>query len=112
MLCTLTSSMDFIFIHGAPGSGKSTLAWALRDDLQSSCFEFGWIPEFRVKRDSTITQEEEKSLAFENLTLVIKNHVRHGFENHHRFARSRHPNHSRGFYRVFVPAHHALGGQR
>jgi shikimate kinase len=73
--------MDFIFIHGAPGTGKSTLAWALQNQLQSPCFEFGWIPEFRVKRDSTITWEEEESLSFENLTLVVKNYVRHGFEN-------------------------------
>lgn len=72
--------MDFVFIHGAPGSGKSTLAWALQNYLQSPCFEFGWIPEFRVKRDSTITWEEEESLAFENLTLVAKNYIRHGFE--------------------------------
>lgn len=72
--------MDFIFIHGAPGTGKSTLAWALQNHLQGPCFEFGWIPEFRVKRDSTITWEEEESLAFENLTLVVKNDVRHGFE--------------------------------
>ena len=72
--------MDFIFIHGAPGTGKSTLAWALQQHLQSPCFEFGWIPEFRVKRDSTITWEEEESFAFENLTLVAKNYARHGFE--------------------------------
>ncbi len=72
--------MDFIFIHGAPGTGKSTLAWALQHHLQSPCFEFGWIPEFRVKRDSTITWEEEESLSFENLTLVVKNYVLHGFE--------------------------------
>jgi hypothetical protein len=56
------------------------LAWALQNHLQSPCFEFGWIPEFRVKRDSTITWEEEESLAFENLILVVKNYVRHGFE--------------------------------
>ncbi len=72
--------MDFIFIHGAPGTGNSTLAWALQNHLQSPCFEFGWIPEFRVKREGTITWEEEESLAFENLTLVVKNYVRHGFE--------------------------------
>ncbi len=72
--------MDFIFIHGAPATGKSTLAWALQQHLQCPCFEFGWIPEFRTKRDSTITWEEEESLAFENLTLVVKNYVRHGFE--------------------------------
>jgi predicted ABC-type ATPase len=72
--------MDFIFIHGAPGSGKSTLSWALQNQLQSPCFEFGWIPEFRVKRDTTITWTEEESFSFENLTLVVKNYVRHGFE--------------------------------
>jgi adenylate kinase family enzyme len=72
--------MDFIFIHGAPGSGKSTLAWALQNHLQGPCFEFGWIPEFRVKRDTTITWTEEESFSFENLTLVVKNYVRHGFE--------------------------------
>lgn len=73
--------MDFIFIHGAPGTGKSSLAWALQAKFQSPCFEFGWIPEFRVKRNSTITYEEEEGLAFENLTLVVKNYVRHGFGN-------------------------------
>ena len=73
--------MDFIFIHGAPGTGKSSLAWALQAHFQSPCFEFGWIPEFRVKRNSTITYEEEEGLAFENLTLVVKNYVRHGFGN-------------------------------
>ena len=72
---------DFIFIHGAPGTGKSSLAWALQAKFQSPCFEFGWIPEFRVKRNSTITYEEEEGLAFENLTLVVKNYVRHGFGN-------------------------------
>lgn len=70
-----------IFIHGAPGTGKSSLAWALQAKFQSPCFEFGWIPEFRVKRNSTITYEEEEGLAFENLTLVVKNYVRHGFGN-------------------------------
>ena len=72
---------DFIFIHGAPGTGKSSLAWALQAKFQSPCFEFGWIPEFRIKRNSTISYEEEEGLAFENLTLVVKNYVRHGFGN-------------------------------
>ena len=73
--------MDYIFIHGSPGSGKSSLAWALQAKLESPCFEFGWIPEFRIKRNSTISYEEEENLAFENLTLVIKNYVQHGFGN-------------------------------
>lgn len=73
--------MDFIFIQGAPGTGKSSLAWALQERLQSPCFEFGWIPEFRVKKNSTISYEEEEELAFENLGLVLKNYVRRGFGN-------------------------------
>jgi adenylate kinase family enzyme len=73
--------MDLIFIHGAPGAGKSTLAWALQKELQSPCFEFGWIPEFRVKANSTITWEEEELFSFENLELVVRNYLRHGFEN-------------------------------
>lgn len=73
--------MDFIFIHGAPGTGKSSLAWALQARLQSPCFEFGWIPEFRVKTNSTISWEEEEAFAFENLALVLRNYVRHGFGN-------------------------------
>ncbi len=72
---------DIIFIHGAPGTGKSSLAWALQERLKSPCFEFGWIPEFRLKNNSTITYVEEESLAFENLTLVIKNYISHGFCN-------------------------------
>jgi hypothetical protein len=52
----------------------------LQHHLQSLCFEFGWIPEFRVKLEGTITWEEEEFLSVENLTLVVKNYVRHGFE--------------------------------
>ena len=73
--------MDFIFIHGAPGTGKSSLAWALQSRFQSPCFEFGWIPEFRTKSNSTISYVEEEGLAFENLCLVLRNYVRHGFDN-------------------------------
>jgi len=71
---------QIIFIAGAPGTGKSTIAKLLQKKLGSPCFEFGWIPEFR-KKDSktTIPYEEEESIAFENLTLVLKNYVKHGF---------------------------------
>jgi adenylate kinase family enzyme len=73
--------MDLILIHGAPGAGKSTLAWALQKELECPCFEFGWIPEFRVKTNSTITWEEEEGLSFENLELVVRNYLRHDFGN-------------------------------
>lgn len=70
---------DFIFIAGAPGSGKSTLAKRLQERLGSPCFEFGWIPEFRLPGPDS--QAREEALSFENLTLVVKNYVRHGYRN-------------------------------
>lgn len=73
--------VDVIIIAGAPGSGKSTLGEALRDRLQSPYFEFGWIPEFRKLPNRELTQPEEESLSFENLSLVAKNYLRHGYKN-------------------------------
>lgn len=72
--------MDFVVIHGAPGTGKSSLARALQQRLQGPCFEFGWIPEFRVRKGSVVPYAEEASLAFDNLVLVAKNYVKHGFD--------------------------------
>jgi adenylate kinase family enzyme len=61
----------FIFIAGAPGAGKSTVAAVLQRRLGTRLSEFGWIPEFR-DTDTRISYEEEESLAFENLTLVLR----------------------------------------
>ncbi len=72
---------DIIFIAGAPGTGKSSVAHALQKKLASPCFEFGWIPEFRQKGAKTISYQEEEGIAFENLVLVTKNYVKHGFGN-------------------------------
>ena len=71
----------FIFIAGAPGSGKSSVAAAVQRKLGTPLFEFGWIPEFRNTGTRTISYEEDESLAFENLTLVLRNYARHGFRN-------------------------------
>jgi len=71
----------FIFIAGAPGSGKSSISKALQLKLDSPLFEFGWIPEFRNTGTKTTTYNEDEALAFENLTLVIKNYAKHGFHN-------------------------------
>ena len=72
---------DLIFIAGAPGVGKSSVASELQKKLGSPCFEFGWIPEFRQKGSETIPYKEEESIAFENLVLVVKNYVKHKFNN-------------------------------
>jgi hypothetical protein len=69
----------YIFIAGAPGGGKSTLAKRLQERLGSPCFEFGWIPEFRLPGPQS--QAREEALSFENLTLVVKNYHRHGYRN-------------------------------
>lgn len=69
----------FIFIAGAPGSGKSTVAAILQRRLGGPLFEFGWIPEFRNTGTRVTTYTEDEALAFENLTLVLKNYARHGY---------------------------------
>ena len=72
---------NIIFIAGAPGSGKSTIAKILQKKLGSPCFEFGWIPEFRQKGSEIISYQEEEGMSFENLILVAKNYIKHGFNN-------------------------------
>lgn len=72
---------SLIFIAGAPGTGKSSVALVLHNKLKTPIFEFGWIPEFRQKGNTEISYKEEEKIAFENLTLVLKNYVKHGFKN-------------------------------
>ena len=69
----------FIFLAGASGAGKSTLAAILQRRLGTPLFEFGWVPEFRGTGTRVTSYGEDEALAFENLTLVLNNCVRHGF---------------------------------
>jgi predicted kinase len=74
--------MGVIIIHGAPGCGKTTVSRALHEKLKSPWFEFGWIPEFaNLTPHTRITPKQEEQIAFENLVLVAKNYMRHGFTN-------------------------------
>jgi broad-specificity NMP kinase len=72
---------DIIFIAGAPGTGKSSVAKYIQEKLNCPCFEFGWIPEFRNKGNESISYIEDEAIAFENLSLVAKNYIKHGFKN-------------------------------
>ena len=72
---------DVIFLAGAPGVGKSAVAKLLQGKLKTPLFEFGWIPEFRDKGGLEISYEEEEQISFENLTLVVKNYLKHAFKN-------------------------------
>lgn len=74
--------MDLIIIHGAPGTGKTTVSQRIHELLRSPWFEFGWIPEFRQKNSHLmISYDEEEEISFENLVLVCKNYLKHGYEN-------------------------------
>ena len=68
-----------IIIAGAPGTGKSSLAKLLQERSGAPMFEFGWIPEFRNRPNGLIPYDEEEQISFENLILVSKNYLRHGY---------------------------------
>lgn len=74
--------MQLIILRGAPGCGKTTVAGLLHQHFGSPWFEFGWIPEFRKLNPHTeMSYEQEEVMTFETLTIVVKNYIRHGFEN-------------------------------
>ena len=74
--------MDIIVIHASPGNGKTTISKKLHERLESPWFEFGWIPEFtKLNPHTRILPKNEEQLAFENLILVSKNYIKHGFKN-------------------------------
>jgi predicted kinase len=68
-----------IIIGGAPGSGKSTLARGLRASLGAVWVDFGRLREFHLRPDWSDQSAAEESMTFENLTMILRNSVRHGY---------------------------------
>jgi broad-specificity NMP kinase len=72
---------ELIVIGGAPGCGKSTLAAQLRVLLRGPWIDFGRLREFHLEHDWSNQSREEEAMTFENLLLIIRNYIRHGYRN-------------------------------
>ncbi len=73
---------DLIILSGAPGTGKTTIAWKLKEKLDPTTYiDFGWLREWHLMRDWSNANQEEEDFAFENLVLVLKNYIKHGYKN-------------------------------
>jgi broad-specificity NMP kinase len=70
-----------IVIGGAPGCGKSTLATQLRALLRGPWIDFGRLREFHLERDWSNESIEEEAMTFENLISMVRNYLRHGYNN-------------------------------
>jgi predicted kinase len=73
--------VDLIVIAGAPGSGKTTVANLLHEELGSVLLDFGRLREPHLRPDGSDESEEEEAMAFESLLFVLRNYLRHGYEN-------------------------------
>lgn len=72
---------DFIFIAGSPGTGKTTISKLLQKKLDSPLIDFGNLRVFHLDREWTNANEKEEQMSFENLTFILKNYAKHGYEN-------------------------------
>ncbi len=73
---------DFIFIAGSPGSGKTTISNLLKAKLKNPpMLDFGWIRELHLDKKWKNANNKEEQMSFENLTFILKNYVKHGYQN-------------------------------
>jgi hypothetical protein len=78
----MSNNLPPVDLNNSPGNGNTTLSRKLHEHFQSTYFEFGWIPEFRMLAPSMkISQKDEEQLSFENLILVSKDYNQHGYKN-------------------------------
>ncbi len=73
--------VDLILIAGAPGSGKTTVAKLLHERLGSVLLDYGCLRQPHLDREWSNESEAEEAMAFENLVFVLRNYIRHGYEN-------------------------------
>lgn len=43
--------------------------------------DFGWIREFHLDREWKNANKKEEQMAFENLVFILKNYLKHGYQN-------------------------------
>jgi adenylate kinase family enzyme len=72
---------DVIVIAGAPGSGKSTVAELLKAKLDSVHVDLGHLRNFHLDPEWKKGTEQEEQMSFENLVLILKNYIKHGYKN-------------------------------
>jgi chloramphenicol 3-O-phosphotransferase len=72
---------QIIVIAGAPGSGKTTVTQLLHEHYQSVMIDFGWLRQFHLDRMWTRASKAEEAMAFENLTFILRNYLKHGYSH-------------------------------
>ncbi|MBI5390873.1 AAA family ATPase [Candidatus Woesearchaeota archaeon] len=73
---------DLIIIHGAQGSGKTTIARLLQKALNyPPMLDFDWFRGHHLDPLWKNANKQEETVAFQNLLLVVKNYLKHGFKS-------------------------------
>ena len=72
---------DLIVIAGSPGSGKTTVGELVHANLASPYIDFASLREFHLDREWKTQNPAEEAMAFDNLTYIIRNYIRHGWKN-------------------------------
>ena len=73
--------MDLIVVAGSPGVGKSTVSVALARQFGSPILEFSILRQPHLDELWSNTSAGEHEMAWENLSFVVRNYVRHGYRD-------------------------------
>ena len=72
---------ELIIVRGASGSGKTTICKLLKKKLACPYLELDWLREYHLDQKWTLENKKEEKVAFENLILIAKNYIKHGYKN-------------------------------